>query len=88
MSRETLRVCDKEGRRAEYLLEIFREGDHWTAALARLDASGRIASDKVAPRFYGTSREQARRRMVAVLDNQYEEVEFVSEESERPVADE
>ena len=57
--------------------EVFAEGEHFTSTLARLDADGSPAEAAVAPRFYGTTAEQARRRMIAVLENQYEDVQTV-----------
>ena len=67
MPREILVASKETGERVRYLLEVFREGDHWTSTLARLDAAGRPESARVAPRFYGLSAEQARRRMLAIF---------------------
>ncbi len=74
MSREILVASDSGGGETRYLLEVFQEDDHWTSVLRRLDEAGKPQEDRVAPRFYGFSAEQARRRMVSVLENQYEEV--------------
>ena len=74
---ETL-VARKAGLpNARFRLEVFVEGDHWTSTLARLDERGEPGGTDVAPRFYGLSREQARRRMIAVLENEYDEVTAV-----------
>lgn len=73
MSREIL-VGRKAGTSTRYLLEVFQEGDHWASTLARLDARGEPEPTRVAPRFYGISAEQARRRMITVLENDYDEV--------------
>lgn len=74
MNREILIGRDGEGRETRYLLEVVEEGDYWSSTLARLDDSGEPEPAAVAPRFYGLSFEQARRRMVSLLENQYEEV--------------
>ena len=74
MARELLIAIDAQGVRTQFRLDVFQEGDHWTSTLQRLDADGREERDAVAPRFYGVTSEQARRRMVDVLENQYEQV--------------
>lgn len=74
MNQEILLARDEQGRETRYLLEISQEGDHWTSTLARLDERGQPEAAAVAPRFYGLSYEQARRRMVSVLENQYEDI--------------
>lgn len=71
---EILVARTADGAETRYLLEVAREADHWVSTLSKLAASGEVESAKVAPRFYGTSEQQARRRMVTVLENQYEEV--------------
>ena len=60
-----------------FRLDVFVEGEHWTRTLARLDERGASAGADVAPRFYGFTRDQARRRMIAVLENEYDEVTAV-----------
>lgn len=72
--REILVGRTAEGEETKYLLEVTQEADHWVSMLSKLAASGEVESAKVAPRFYGTSEQQARRRMVTVLENQYDEV--------------
>lgn len=74
MSREILVASDDRGAETRYLLEVFQENDHWTSTLRQLDEHGEPLEARVAPRFYGVSAEQARRRMLSVLENQYEEV--------------
>jgi hypothetical protein len=74
MSREVLIATREDGRRARFRLEVYREGDHWTSTLARLDERGEPDAARVAPRFYGLTPEQARRRMVAALENDWDEV--------------
>jgi len=71
---EILIATAKDGAETRYLLEVAREGDHWTSTLGKFGPAGELESARVAPRFYGTSQEQARRRMISVLENQYEEV--------------
>jgi hypothetical protein len=74
MSREVLIATREDGRRARFRLEVFEEGDHWASTLARLDERGEPESTRVAPRFYGLTAEQARRRMVAALENDWDDV--------------
>lgn len=74
MSREILVAIKRDGARERYLLEVFEEEDHWTSTLARLDEHGEPVPGMAAPRFYGLSEDQARRRMVAVLENDCDEV--------------
>lgn len=74
MAREVLLATTDDGRESRYVLDVFAEGDHWTSTLARLDAHGRPEGGAVAPRFYGMTAEQARRRMLAILENQFESV--------------
>ena len=74
MSREILVAIQKDGATIRYLLEVFPEGEHWTSTLAKLDTRGEPESARVAPRFYGLSADQARRRMISVLENEYDEV--------------
>jgi hypothetical protein len=74
MSREILIGRKDDGHEERYLLEVFLEGQHWASTLVKLDESGNPEPVKVAPRFYGLTAGQARRRMVSVLENQYPEV--------------
>jgi len=74
MSREVLIATREDGRRARFVLEVFQECDHWTSTLARLDERGQPETARVAPRFYGLTADQARRRMVSVLENDWDEV--------------
>lgn len=62
-----------------YELTLSPEGDHWTSTLARVDDAGHASSAKVAPRFYGLTEEQARRKMLTTLENQYEDVRLIRE---------
>ena len=75
MARETLRATREDGQTARFLLEVFREGDHWTSTLARLDERGEPETARVAPRFYGLTEEQARRRMIAALEHDWDDVQ-------------
>ena len=74
MPSEILIARDEAGREQRFRLDVFFQQDRWTAALTPLDEQGRPVERKVAPRFYGLSAEQARRRMIRVLEDQYEEV--------------
>ena len=77
MTREIVTAVDAKGATARFLLEVFEDGGKWTSTLVRLDERGRPAPGKVAPRFYGVTPEQARRRMLSVLENQFEELRIV-----------
>ena len=79
MAREILVASRDDGEEARYLLEVTQQGDHWTSTLAKLDAGGAPESTRVAPRFYGVTEEQARRRMIAVLENDYDDVRSLGE---------
>lgn len=72
--REILIATTDAGQEIRYQLEVIQEGDHFASTLSRFSGAGELESGRVAPRFYGTSEEQARRRMITVLENQYEEV--------------
>ena len=77
--REILVGCDPAGKETRYVLEVAQEGEHFVSTLARMLPDGSVEGAKVAPRFYGTSPEQARRRMVSILENQFEEVRSAGE---------
>lgn len=79
MPREILLATDEHGGQVRYVLDVFEEAGHWTSTLTRLDAQGIPQAAAVAPRFYGLTEDQARRRMVSVLENQYETVQVVRE---------
>lgn len=83
MCREILIGRNTDGRETRYLLEVFEEGDHWASTLAQLDEKGMPLEARVAPRFYGATAEAARRKMITVLENQYEEVTSESGRQER-----
>ncbi len=72
VQREILLATRETGEQARFLLEVFNE--HWTSTLARLDARGEPEPTRVAPRFDGLTAEQARRRMIQALENDYDEV--------------
>jgi len=75
MAREVLRATRENGQTARFVLDVFREGDHWTSTLARLDERGAPENVRVAPRFYGLTEEQARRRMIAALEHDWDDVQ-------------
>jgi hypothetical protein len=79
VSREILVASSEQGRSGRYALDVVEEGDHWMSTLTKLDERGEPESDAVAPRFYGLTREQARRRMIQVLENEYDSVASVAE---------
>jgi hypothetical protein len=74
MSKERVIVETHDGTELSYLLEVFEEAGHWTSTLSRLDENNEPIGDRVAPRFYGMTAEQARRGTLKVLENQYDEV--------------
>ncbi len=74
MTREVVRGTSEGEDAVRYELVVSAEGDHWCSTLARLDELGRPTSAAVAPKFYGLTYEQARRRMLQVLENQYDDV--------------
>jgi hypothetical protein len=76
MTRETLVATDAHGRSVRFQLDVFADGDHWTSTLARLNEHDTPDESRVAPRFYGVSADQARRRMISVLENQYEDLQI------------
>jgi len=80
MVREIVQARKRSGERVRYLLEVFAEGDHFTSTLAKLDERGAPVAERVAPRFYGITAEQAHRRMIAVLENDYDEIAVVPRE--------
>ncbi|HOA73366.1 MAG TPA: hypothetical protein PL151_10990 [Phycisphaerae bacterium] len=71
---EILIATAADGTETRYVLKVTQEGDHWASTLGKLGPGGEVESTKVAPRFYGMTEEQARRRMIGVLENQFEEV--------------
>ena len=75
VAREVLRATRENGQTGRFLLDVFREGDHWTSTLARLDERGEPENVRVAPRFYGLTEEQARRRMIAALEHDWDDVQ-------------
>ena len=69
-------VTRKSGTPAgRFLLDVFHDGERWTSTLARLNDAGEPEPATVAPRFYGLTADQARRRMITVLENDWDEVE-------------
>lgn len=87
MTREVLIGRTDDGREDRYLLEVFRQGEHWASTLVKLDGAGHPEPARVAPRFYGLTAAQARRRMVSVLENQYAEVRTVADNGEESLPD-
>ncbi len=74
MAQEILIARRDDGTEVRYLLQVFDDGERWTSTLTRIDAAGRPMAGAAAPRFYGLTRAQARRRMIALLENDYDEV--------------
>lgn len=74
----------KEGQPAKWFgIRIEFVDDRWVSTCREVDAEGNEKPDAadVAPRFYGMTAEQARRRMVDVISNTYDEVTPVSSEA-------
>jgi hypothetical protein len=74
MAREILLARKSDALPARFLLEVWHDGERWTSTLARLNAAGEPEPASVAPRFYGLTAEQARRRMITALENEWDEV--------------
>jgi hypothetical protein len=74
VAREILIAHRETGETARFALDVVSAGAHWTSTIARLTAGGEPEPGPVAPRFYGVTAEQARRRMIQVLENDYDEV--------------
>lgn len=72
--REILVVTGHDGCETRYLLEVLKEGGHWASTLNRFAEGGELETGQAAPRFYGTTEDQARRRTLSMLENQYEDV--------------
>lgn len=70
------RAIDGGGGRSFFRVRVEPQEEHWVATCEPVDEGGhdRPAEGPVAPRFYGVSAEQARRRMVTALENQYDDV--------------
>ena len=81
MAREILLARKESGETERFLLDVVLAGANWTSTLARLNARGEPEPDQVVPRFYGVTAEQARRRMIQVLENDYDEVTSEGQES-------
>jgi len=77
MSQEIISATTEGAREERFRLDVFEEGEHWTSALSKLDEFGEPQEAKVAPRFYGLTYEQARRRMLDVLEKQYDDVKLI-----------
>lgn len=75
MPKEILTARAATGETVRFLLDVEQAGDHWTSTLARLGPDGTPESSQVAPRFYGLTAEQARRRMLQVLEADYDDIE-------------
>ena len=73
-SREIFLVRKGDGERGRFVLEVFHDGERWTSTLARLDDAGETQAATIAPRFYGLTADQARRRMLTALENEFDEV--------------
>ena len=80
MVREILEATGGATASARYLLEVNEQEGHFCSSLFRLNDEGRVESGPVAPRFYGLTAQQARRRMIDILENQYDQVVTVSKE--------
>jgi hypothetical protein len=79
--RETLIATAPDGTETRYVLDVTQEGDHWASTLGKLGPGGEMESARVAPRFYGITEDQARRRMISALENQFEEVRSLGKDS-------
>ncbi len=75
MPTELVIARTETGTEDRYLLTVEQAGTNWTSTLTRVAADGTPESASVAPRFYGLTQDQARRRMLQILDPDYEEIE-------------
>lgn len=74
MPREILIARRDQAEPARFLLDVFHDGERWTGTLARLNTAGDAETTSVTPRFYGLTAEQARRRVITALENEWDEV--------------
>jgi hypothetical protein len=67
---------DEDGGQQRFRVRVEPQGDHWMATCSPVDEAGSVlgTGEKVAPQFYGTHEDQARRQMVRALENTYEDV--------------
>lgn len=67
---------DAQGGQRHFHVRVVQDRDHWVATCDTVDETGRPAGTgaHVAPLFYGIHEDQALRRMVGVLENQYDDV--------------
>lgn len=69
------RVTGKDGHANRFRVRVEPDGDHWVATCDPVDDAGTPTStSRVAPLFYGIHADQAHRRMLTALENQYDEV--------------
>jgi len=73
-SREIFLARKGRGEQGRFVLEVFHDGERWTSTLARMNDAGEAQAATIAPRFYGLTAEQARRRMLTALENEFDEV--------------
>lgn len=62
-----------DGGEAQFELRLFNQGEYWASMLVRLGPDGHPTGARVAPRFYGLTARQARRRMLSVLEPEFSE---------------
>ena len=74
MAREMLHTRKDGMPPARFLLDVFYDGERWTSTLVRVNDADEPETESVAPRFYGLTAEQARRRMITTLENEWDEV--------------
>ncbi|HEV7733788.1 MAG TPA: hypothetical protein VGR62_16585 [Candidatus Binatia bacterium] len=75
MPKELLIARTETGTEDRFVLTVEQAGTNWTSTLTRLDETGTPEPTAAAPRFYGLTQDQARRRMLQILDPDYEEIE-------------
>ncbi len=71
-----VQATDSQGGQKRFRIQLAQDGDHWVATCDPVDEHGMPTSGgtRVAPLFYGIHEDQAKRRMITALENQYAEV--------------
>lgn len=79
MSAFLYRTVDVSGGISHILITVEPQDDHFASSTMPVDSEGNRleAISPLAPKFYGVTEEQAHRRMVAALENSFEEVELL-----------
>jgi len=66
-----------EGETARrFVIRLEEAEGRWTSSCEEVDSTGKVipGSARIAPKFYGLTEEQAARRMLAALENSFDDV--------------